>query len=412
MTLPWPLAGVNPTDPTDGGFGFLEWNSYPGYAGDAYHPGIDFNSGAGGDADCGEPVVTPEAGTVRAVVDHTSSFGLHVWVETDSGRWLHFCHLQSAGPGPGHRVAALQVIGYCGKSARGRNVWPYCHLHFEVRRAKPPTWDYWPSFLAREQVAADYEDPLAYLAGLERAIEIVYGWTPYYTETNLSRRDLRGIVLHDTETDLAVAPHSQGSWHYEIDRDGTILEYVDEADVAWHVRDCDRMWPDWLPHSSPFGPSPANCWTLGIELVSNADDRARGEPFSDAQYAALRALLADIRARYGPLPLVGHGQLQRDRSDPVAFDWARLEENDPDVSEADRAILEVMHGLNANADSVSDWINQIGALRAENLQLHGDVQALMNQLAEAPVAPSNNPPTSAAVWLADGTVVEFDRRAG
>lgn len=287
---------------------------------------------------------------------------------------------------------------------------PVCATREAVRISKGGTdWSPWNAYKSG-----------AYRRFLEPALKTVYAWTPYFTETNRASRRIAGVVLHDTETDRAVPPHSQGSWHYEIDRDGTILAYVDEADVAWHVRATDEWHPAWLPKSQPFNASAANCHTVGIELVSSAnlrdpgDDQLDGGPYTEAQYAALHALLADLYDRLGVLPIVSHGALQLDRTDPVAFDYARaglvwagdryLYEGTPEVDPADKAILDVMHGLHADANSVAGWINEIGALREENGALHAE----LDELRSRPPVEVHAPPVDVAgvlVRLSDGREV-------
>jgi len=132
-----------------------------------------------------------------------------------------------------------------------------------------------------------------------------------------------GIVLHDTETLNLATPHPQGSWHYEIDRDGQVYQYCDpEHDMAWHVAACDRWRPLWML-KSPYLVSDANYCTLGIELVSHQTYRDAGEPYTQQQYDSLNELMAYLYGRYGRLPTVGHGEMQRDRTDPVLFDWER-----------------------------------------------------------------------------------------
>lgn len=153
-------------------------------------------------------------------------------------------------------------------------------------------------------------------------VDVVVRSTPFFTETGFAFRPVSGVVLHSTETDGYVEPHAAGSWHYLIDRDGTCYRFVDEADVAWHVRACDRWWPAWLPRSSPWAVSPANAHTVGVELVSSQRWRNQGRPYTQQQYRTLQALLLDLRSRYGGLPVVGHGHVQADRSDPVWLDWA------------------------------------------------------------------------------------------
>lgn len=142
-------------------------------------------------------------------------------------------------------------------------------------------------------------------------------------KTTVLYRPIIGVVLHDTETIALATPHSGGSWHYEIDRDGSIYQYCDlEHDMAWHVAACNRWRPSWML-KSPYQVSDANYCTLGIELVSHRVYREAGEPYTQEQYDSLNELMASIYARYVALPTVGHGELQADRTDPVAFDWER-----------------------------------------------------------------------------------------
>jgi N-acetyl-anhydromuramyl-L-alanine amidase AmpD len=244
-------------------------------------------------------------------------------------------------------------------------------------------------------------------------VNVQYAYSPYFTSTldsNPPGRLIVGIVLHDTESHASVNPRQEGSWHYEIDRNGAISQFVDEADIAWHVRACDRWWPDWLPHWGDYAVSHMNEWSIGIELVSDATYRAAGEPYTDAQYTALAALIRDLFARRGVLPIVGHGQVQADRSDPVAFDWDRftnlLETTEDDMAkltEDQRAILEKMTGLHANSSSIDSWLNEIGALGEENGKLRDEVRGLTDQLAQAPMQTERSI-VSVAVNRKDGSV--------
>lgn len=208
--------------------------------------------------------------------------------------------------------------------------------------------------------------------------------THFYTPAT-RRLDPLGIVLHDTETAVSVAPHSQGSWHYDVDRDGNVRQWVNDYDYAWHVRACDEWRPPWM-RARDNRVSECNSCTVGIELVSSAHWRALGEPYSDAQYAAVRALLGVLYGRYGALPVVSHGSMQLDRTDPVQFDYARAglvwagdgyryepTEEEDEVSPEDQAILDVMHGLGANAASVEGWVNEIGALSQRVKELEAQV---------------------------------------
>lgn len=126
--------------------------------------------------------------------------------------------------------------------------------------------------------------------------------------------DIDTVVIHCTELpDLATAReygerilHASGtgnSGHYYIDRDGGTCEYVPVARIAHHTR-------GW------------NARSVGIELVNTGryphwlDSRhqAMDEPYTDAQIAALVALLRGLQARIPSLAqIAGHEDLDRDQ---------------------------------------------------------------------------------------------------
>ena len=123
------------------------------------------------------------------------------------------------------------------------------------------------------------------------------------------------VVIHCTELpDLAIAREfgervlyadsgTGNSGHYYIDRDGSILEYVDPGQVAHHTR----------------GYNPRS---VGIELVNtgrypdwlDSRSQAMDEAYSAVQIEALVALLQDLRARIPSLRLIaGHEDLDLDQ---------------------------------------------------------------------------------------------------
>ena len=141
------------------------------------------------------------------------------------------------------------------------------------------------------------------------------------------------VVIHCTELpDLAMARdygervlHESGtgnSGHYYVDRDGRIERYVPGTRVAHHVRGHN-------PHS------------IGIELVNTGrypdwfDSRhqAMSEPYPPAQIAALKALLALLRAEFPALRrIAGHEDLDTARvpaSDDPALDVPRKRDPGP-----------------------------------------------------------------------------------
>jgi N-acetyl-anhydromuramoyl-L-alanine amidase len=106
-------------------------------------------------------------------------------------------------------------------------------------------------------------------------------------------------------TDLRV------SAHFFLRRDGSVLQFVSGHDRAWHAGvSCWR------------GKSTCNNFSIGIEI--EGDDKTA---FSDAQYAALNALLAAIAHTYPVAAVTSHSEIAAGRKiDPgPTFDWSRLD---------------------------------------------------------------------------------------
>jgi N-acetyl-anhydromuramyl-L-alanine amidase AmpD len=133
------------------------------------------------------------------------------------------------------------------------------------------------------------------------------------------------LIVHDTETpgvqkattiaNWFLNPKSEVSAHYVIGKAGEIVQCVPDEKRAWHAG------------PSHFeGREKVNDFSIGIELV-NA--QTGSDPFTDAQYASLIALTADLVSRYNiPLTrITGHRhvtnypELKRDPADN--FDWER-----------------------------------------------------------------------------------------
>jgi hypothetical protein len=146
-----------------------------------------------------------------------------------------------------------------------------------------------------------------------------------------------GGVLHNTvgNTPITTA-QSTGSWHYLIDRDpkGTIYRDVPITLAPWHVAATGNnatskaitQWrPSWMLKAPGGRTSDANYCCIGIELVSLAGGTMPSGylPYTDSQYVSLKKLLNYLTVSWGPIPWVGHGQLQTNRADPVRLDWER-----------------------------------------------------------------------------------------
>lgn len=131
------------------------------------------------------------------------------------------------------------------------------------------------------------------------------------------KREISCIVIHATATaklasplEWLTIPESKVSAHYLIDLDGTVLQLVDENNIAWHSGE-----------SSWKGKGKVNEFSIGIELV-NANDGIMAYP--EDQIEACRALVAAIclERKIRSEDVVGHRDIAPGRkTDPVGFPW-------------------------------------------------------------------------------------------
>ena len=127
------------------------------------------------------------------------------------------------------------------------------------------------------------------------------------------------------------------SIHYVIQRDGTIYCFMPENRVTWHAGPGTYL-------DDPKYTDNMNHYSIGIELLAIGsqedmalyltpdeyealDDSLKG--YTEAQYDALAALIADLCQRY-EIPhdsthIIGHGAYSPDKPDPgELFDWTRI----------------------------------------------------------------------------------------
>jgi AmpD protein len=102
----------------------------------------------------------------------------------------------------------------------------------------------------------------------------------------------------------------QVSAHFYIQRDGSLWQFVDADDRAWHAGQSEYR-----------GRTNCNDDSIGIEL-----EGLEGDVFESAQYAQLIRLCQDLQQRYPINHVVGHEHIAPGRKqDPGAgFDWGRL----------------------------------------------------------------------------------------
>ncbi|MCK6478670.1 MAG: N-acetylmuramoyl-L-alanine amidase [Planctomycetes bacterium] len=147
-----------------------------------------------------------------------------------------------------------------------------------------------------------------------------------------SARNVLPDQPYDRESILAIfraevpGTREKTSAHYLIERDGAVIELVNEALKAWHAgRAC-----------LPTGESDVNERSIGIEMVRKAEDIP-----TDEQYRSLALLLCDIKRRHPKVireRIVGHDLIRtlwnqahppqeraEEKTDPgPLFHWSRL----------------------------------------------------------------------------------------
>ena len=114
-------------------------------------------------------------------------------------------------------------------------------------------------------------------------------------------------------------PASQVSAHYGVGRDGTVLQFVEEEDTAFHAGIVVN--PSWNGMRAGVNP---NLYTVGIEHEGQPIDT-----WPDAQYMASAGLVAEIAARWA-IPIdaehvILHRQIRASKTCPgETFDRNRL----------------------------------------------------------------------------------------
>lgn len=141
----------------------------------------------------------------------------------------------------------------------------------------------------------------------------------WHASPNFDARRIAFVVIHYTASSSAgealrtlTSPEEGVSAHYLVERDGTIVQLVDERARAWHAG------------ASRWGPTrDLNSASIGIEL-----DNDGSEPYPAAQIDSLLRLLADLRERHrlSPAAFLGHSDVApRRKVDPgPRFPWATL----------------------------------------------------------------------------------------
>lgn len=134
-------------------------------------------------------------------------------------------------------------------------------------------------------------------------------------------QDIDTIVLHSSFNNQGGDRYSVdkviGIWksygvapHFLIDRKGNVYQLVDEENVAYHAGVSEMK----------DGRKNVNDFSFGVEILNAEDDG-----YTDAQYGAIRDLVAYLKGTYPIKYVVGHDDIAPGRkTDPWNFDWKRI----------------------------------------------------------------------------------------
>lgn len=149
-----------------------------------------------------------------------------------------------------------------------------------------------------------------------------------FTRGRHSQYGLDLIVIHVTEGSAASVigffhqfrPDNPTSAHYMVQKDGEVVQFVDEADTAYHAGRVDHPTAQLVIDREPANP---NGYSIGIEHEGDGQHE-----LTDPQRAASLALIRDIAKRHSiPIDrrhIVGHHEIYAPKTCPGAIDVDRL----------------------------------------------------------------------------------------
>jgi hypothetical protein len=134
-------------------------------------------------------------------------------------------------------------------------------------------------------------------------------------------RKIDTIIIHSSYDAIGDDPYSvsgviaeykeyEVAPHYLIDRQGKVYRLVEDKNIAYHAGE-SKM---------PDGRTGVNAFSIGVEMLTT-----KKEKLTDAQYSALKLLIADLKGKYKIGDVLGHNQIAPGRKDdPWNFEWSKL----------------------------------------------------------------------------------------
>jgi LysM repeat protein len=163
------------------------------------------------------------------------------------------------------------------------------------------------------------KDPTQPISGWPAPLRIEFVQSPHYNERPQDAR-IWALVIHATANDSLEGvirwftnPTSLVSAHYNIGKDGRIVQMAREDQRAWHAG--KSVWKD-VPD--------VNDYSIGIELVNRNDGLT---PYPEAQYRACVRLCRNLIRQYDIAvgDIMGHLDISlTGKTDPAGLDLEQL----------------------------------------------------------------------------------------
>ena len=157
-------------------------------------------------------------------------------------------------------------------------------------------------------------------------MKIISNFSSNYSKKKRSLRDIRFIIIHYTGMQSEIAsinrlkdPKSKVSCHYLISRNGSVIQMVNEKNIAWHAG--KSRWKNFVN---------LNKNSLGIELVNKGHEFGY-QSFTNQQIQSLITLCKILKRKFSIKKenFLGHSDIAPLRKiDPgEKFPWKRLSLN-------------------------------------------------------------------------------------
>ena len=148
-------------------------------------------------------------------------------------------------------------------------------------------------------------------------------YSPNYSKKSRDLKDIKFIIIHYTgmqskieSINRLINPKSKVSTHYLIDRNGKVLNLVDDKKIAWHAG--KSKWMNYVN---------LNKNSIGIELV-NRGHSIKYEEFTKIQIKNLIKLCLILKKKYNikRTNILGHSDIAplRKKDPGEKFPWRKL----------------------------------------------------------------------------------------